>query len=120
MAPSDHDLHDPIFVAGRFDRMASSHERVNELTSFGFSRRWRRQAVAWLDARPGDTVLDAMTGMGEGLRHLAPRIGQDGRIVAIDLSAGMLRQAGRRRRAPGHPPVDLRQGDALATGLPDA
>lgn len=120
MASADDDLYDPAFVAGLFDRMAGSYERVNELTSFGFSRRWRRQAVAWLDARPGDTVLDAMTGMGEGWRHLGPRLGPTGRIVAIDLSPVMLRHAGRRRRAPSHPAVDLRLGDALATGLPDA
>jgi demethylmenaquinone methyltransferase/2-methoxy-6-polyprenyl-1,4-benzoquinol methylase len=120
VASSDHDLHDPAFVADLFDRMAGSYERVNELTSFGFSRRWRRQAIDWLAADPGDTVLDAMTGMGEGWRHLSPRIGPAGRIIAIDLSPGMLRRARTRRDAPGGPSIDLRLGDALATGLPDA
>jgi demethylmenaquinone methyltransferase/2-methoxy-6-polyprenyl-1,4-benzoquinol methylase len=120
VASPDHELFDPAFVAGLFDRMAASYERVNELTSFGFSRRWRRQAVGWLDARPGDTVLDAMTGMGEGWRHLAPRLGPTGRIIAVDLSPGMLRHAGRRRQPHGHPAVDLRLSDALVTGLPDA
>lgn len=120
VAPTDDDLYDPSVVAGLFDRMAASYERVNELTSFGFSRRWRRQAVGWLDPRPGDTVLDAMTGMGEGWRYLSPRIGPGGRIVAIDLSSGMLHQAKRRRERPGSPSLDLRLGDALRTGLPDA
>jgi demethylmenaquinone methyltransferase/2-methoxy-6-polyprenyl-1,4-benzoquinol methylase len=120
-APEDApDLYDPAYVRDLFDAMAGSYERVNEITSFGFSRRWRRQAVAWLGCRPGDTVLDAMTGMGEGWRHLAPRLGERGCIVAVDLSPGMLRHARRRTRQVRGPAIEVREGDALETGLPDA
>jgi demethylmenaquinone methyltransferase/2-methoxy-6-polyprenyl-1,4-benzoquinol methylase len=114
------DLYDPAYVRDLFDAMSDSYERVNELTSFGLSRRWRRQAVGWLGAWPGDTVLDAMSGIGEAWRHLAPRLGPHGRIIAIDLSPGMTRHAARHGRAPGSPSVEVRLGDALATGLPDA
>ena len=113
-------LYDPAYVRSLFDEMSGSYERVNTLTSFGFSRRWRRQAVELLAPAPGAVVFDAMTGMGEGWRYLVPRIGPSGRIVAIDLSTGMLLGAWReRRRYPGSA-IEARQGDALATGLEDA
>jgi ubiquinone/menaquinone biosynthesis methyltransferase len=114
------DIHDPDFVRRLFDEMAGSYERVNLITSFGFSRRWRRQCVERADPEHGMTVFDAMTGMGEGWSHILPRIGQSGRIVAIDLSPGMLMHARRRQAAwPGHDIV-LQEGDVLANGLPDA
>ena len=116
--PLDDELYAPAFVRALFDDMADTYERVNELTSFGFSRRWRRQAVERLDVTTGATVLDEMTGMGEGWSYLARRLGPGGRIVAIDLSAGMLAHAEVRRHRVSTP-VDLRLGDALETGLPD-
>jgi len=96
--------------------MAASYDRVNVVTSFGFSRRWRRQAVSRLDIGAGSTVLDAMTGAGEGWPYLADRIGNGGRIVAIDLSPGMLALA---RRRTVKSTLDVRLGDVLTTGLPD-
>lgn len=55
-------------------------------------------AVAALDVRPGDTVLELGCGPGHGLRLLAARAGH-GVVHGIDHSAAMLRQAGRRNRA---------------------
>jgi demethylmenaquinone methyltransferase/2-methoxy-6-polyprenyl-1,4-benzoquinol methylase len=113
------DPYDPGYVAQLFDAMAGSYERVNELTSFGFSRRWRRRAVDWLAPAPGDTVLDAMTGMGEGWRHLARRIGPTGRIIAIDSSPCMLARAAERQLGPGAPMVEPLLRDALDAGIAD-
>lgn len=36
-------IYDPEFVKGLFNRMSNSYERMNFITSFGFSIRWRRQ-----------------------------------------------------------------------------
>jgi demethylmenaquinone methyltransferase/2-methoxy-6-polyprenyl-1,4-benzoquinol methylase len=63
--PSDHgDLYDPTAVRELFDEMSDTYERVNLVTSFGFSRRWRRQAVDHLRLQPGETAPRLMTGMG--------------------------------------------------------
>jgi ubiquinone/menaquinone biosynthesis C-methylase UbiE len=94
---TDRGLYDPAYVRSLFDEMAASYERINYVTSFGFSARWRRQAVRRLALRPGMTVHDWMTGMGEGWPSILRRIGTDGHLTAIDLSAGMLAHAASRR-----------------------
>jgi demethylmenaquinone methyltransferase/2-methoxy-6-polyprenyl-1,4-benzoquinol methylase len=119
MPPPPVDPYDPAFVRDLFEAMAPSYERVDALTSFGFSRRWRRQAVDWLGPRPAEIILDAMAGSGGAWGHLGRRLGPSGRIVAIDLSPGMLRGAMARSSHPDGPTVECRVGDALATDLAD-
>lgn len=53
--------------------------------------------MSGLDIRPGDRVLDVGCGTGVLLQHLYPRIGPDGRIVAVDLSFDMLARARAKR-----------------------
>lgn len=113
-------IYDPAYVEGLFDEMSRSYERVNYVTSFGFSLRWRRQLVAALGLRRGETVADLMTGMGECWPAVLHAIGEEGRLVAVDFSGGMLRHAHKRRgRFPAHD-VTLRKENALATSLPSA
>ncbi len=60
---------------------------------------YRSGRVAAIDAlglRPGDRVLDLGCGTGLNLRHLQRRIGPTGRVIALDASPSMLRQAARR------------------------
>jgi len=113
------DIYDPGFVRTLFDEMAGSYDRVNLITSFGFSARWRRQCVEHLDLRDGMIVLDWMTGMGEGWGHVLRRIGPGGHLIATDLSAGMLGHARTRQsRWPGHD-ITVLEGDVLDSGMPD-
>jgi ubiquinone/menaquinone biosynthesis C-methylase UbiE len=37
------DIYNVDFVEQLFDEMAATYERVNDISSFGFSRRWRNQ-----------------------------------------------------------------------------
>src|SRR5690349_3304151 len=58
----------------------------------------RRDAQALVAATPlrsGDCVLDAGTGTGFAACAVARRVGPEGRVLAVDVSAGMLRQARR-------------------------
>jgi len=55
----------PQYIETLFDNMSGSYGRVNYITSFGFSARWRAQCVNKADIKPNTVVLDLMTGMGE-------------------------------------------------------
>lgn len=87
----------PEFVQALFDEMSGSYDRVNLLTSFGFSERWRRQCVAQLQLEKSVLVYDLMTGAGEAWPYILPRIPADARLVAVDFSAGMLALAERKQ-----------------------
>ncbi len=61
-------------------------------------RSGRVAAIDTLGLRLGDRVLDLGCGTGLNLHHLQRRIGPTGRVVALDASPSMLRQAARRAR----------------------
>jgi len=58
--------YDPEYIKGLFNKMSGSYERVNYITSFGFSLRRRKQFLKPLKASQDNiSVLNLMTGMGE-------------------------------------------------------
>jgi demethylmenaquinone methyltransferase/2-methoxy-6-polyprenyl-1,4-benzoquinol methylase len=44
---------DPAAVQELFEQIAPRYDQLNDLLSFGLHRLWKRQAVAWLQPRPG-------------------------------------------------------------------
>src|SRR5688500_3230606 len=112
------DIYDTAFIDRLFDEMAATYQRVNYITSFGFSRRWRRQFVSRAALQPGAIVCELMCGMGECWGAIAKGAGHQGSIVALDLSAGMLRGGLRNRDRHGLPISLLRQ-DALSNSIRD-
>lgn len=80
---------------------------------FGY-REWayRRMAVEALKLKPGDTVLDLACGTGINFSLYQHIIGQDGRIIGVDLTAAMLEQAQKRVNNYGWQNVNLIQHDA--------
>ena len=60
--------------------------------------------VERLDLRPGMAVLDAGCGPGRVAIPLARQVGQQGEVVAMDMQAGMLQRA-RKKRAPRISPI---------------
>ena len=90
--------------------MASTYGYVNLVSSFGFTARWRHEAVAGLPLALADCVVDLMSGMGELWRSLAPELRASTRVVGVDISPEMVRRA----RREWHFPVEVCMADVLA------
>ena len=83
----------------------------------------RSEAIALLDVRAGDTVIDVGCGTGLSFAPLEAKVGPRGRIVAIDPSPDMLALARERMRRQGWGNIELLQataGEAPLRGHADA
>ena len=84
---------DRSFVSRRYDRIAGFVPLFDRLLFLPPSL--RKQAVAHLELRPGDSVLDVGCGAGENLPYLREAVGPAGHIYGVDISPGMLARARR-------------------------
>ena len=101
--------YDPAFICKLFDEMAATYGRINLISSFGFTVRWRRQVVRDLPLASADCVVDLMSGMGELWHLLAKELPSSARVVGVDISPEMTRRANRQ----WHFPVEIRVADVL-------
>ena len=108
---------DPEQVRDLFERIAPSYDRLNDALSLGLHRLWKRQAIAWVQPRPGQRLLDLCCGTGDLALVLAEKVRPGGLVLGLDAAAAPLEQARRRARRCPWLPLEFRQGDALATGL---
>jgi len=102
-----------------FDAIAPRYDFLNHLLSAGIDTRWRRRAIASLQLRGSERVLDLCTGTGDlAINAVRARPGA-ARVLGVDFAAAML-QVGRekliRERLERH--VTLVRGDA--TRIPAA
>jgi len=67
----------------------------------------------------GERILDLACGTGIVARLAAPLVGAEGRIVGIDMNAGMIAVASE-QPAPQGAPIEWREGDAAALPFDDA
>ncbi len=63
---------------------------------------FRREGYDLLRLRPGSAVLDVGCGAGEVCAELAARVGAQGRVAGVDLSAAMVEAARKVAAATGH------------------
>ena len=77
---------DPEQVRDLFERIAPSYDRLNDLLSLGLHRLWKRQAVAWLQPRPGQRLLDLCCGTGDLALLLAQQVRPGGLVKFCNLS----------------------------------
>ena len=97
-------------IAAMFDTVAERYDLMNGILS-SVSNLLAQQAVAAVDARPGQKVLDVAAGTGVSSEPFADA-GVD--VIAADLSEGML-DVGRRRR----PDMTFVQADVTALPFED-
>jgi len=68
--------------------------------------------------RWGERVLDLASGTGSVARHVAPLVGAEGRVVALDISRPML-AVGAAMPVSGGAGIEWQEGDALSLAFPD-
>ena len=114
----NHKIYSEEYVKELFDRMSGSYERMNYITSFGFSIRWRIQFLKPLKKREEkNEIIDLMTGMGETWSAIK-RSFPNSSITGLDFSEGMLKYAKQRNLTRYNNKINILKQDVLKNDLP--
>jgi ubiquinone/menaquinone biosynthesis C-methylase UbiE len=92
-------------IADSFDQRAPTYARSE------WHRHSAERIVVLCDIQPGSLVLVACTGTAFAAVAAARAVGPEGRVVGVDISPGMLREAAAAVAASGHANVELMQAD---------
>lgn len=111
-------IYSPEYVKGLFNRMSSSYERMNYLTSFGFSIRWRYQFLNhFTKTEENVEIIDLLSGMGETW-NATKRMFPNANITAVDFSIEMIKSASRKSKTHFNNEVTCLLEDVLNNTLP--
>lgn len=111
-------IYDPNYVRQLFNRMSGSYERMNYITSFGFSIRWRKQFLKNLDSSTDKLkIIDLLTGMGETWGTVKTKF-PNSEIYALDFSDEMIKHASQKNDKQFSQSVHIIQKDVLNSELP--
>lgn len=102
-------------IRALFDRIAPVYDDFNQRLSLGLHHLWKRMAVGWSGARPGQVCLDVCCGSGDLALLLARQVGRQGRVYGVDFAPEQLaiaRQRSTQQWPP--PPAEWIEADALA------
>jgi len=80
---------------------------------------YRKLAIAELDLKPGNTVVEIGCGTGLNFKYLQRAIGQNGKLIGVDLTDAMLEQARDRIEENDWNNVELIERDAAKYLFPD-
>src|ERR1700687_686588 len=106
---------DPQALRAMCDRIAGRYDLLNTVLSGGTDAGWRRKAARMTGLVPGGSALDVACGSGKLTAVLAKIAGDEGRVVGLDFSPGMLEIARR-----DHSGIEFVEGDALKLPFEDA
>lgn len=114
----ENNIYNPEFVKGLFNKMSNSYERMNFITSFGFSIRWRRQFLEpFKPTKHKAEIIDVLTGMGETWRATKRKL-PNSNLTVLDFSDGMLKYAKQKSKKKFNNEIIVLQQDILNNRLP--
>ncbi len=117
MKPIVKNIYEPEFVEELFNKMSNSYERMNYITSFGFSIRWRKQFLKpFPPSQESHQILDLLSGMGETWGTIHQKF-PNAKITALDFSEGMIRFAKNRNEKHYKGEVTILKQDVLKNQL---
>ncbi|WP_159636841.1 class I SAM-dependent methyltransferase [Sphingobacterium composti Ten et al. 2007 non Yoo et al. 2007] len=110
-------IYDPAFVKKLFNRMSASYERMNYITSLGFSLIWRHQFIDTIKTSDQPVqVLDLLSGLGENWSILLKKF-PNGKFVALDFSESMIQSSSKKNHKKLNNRFLILQQDILANEL---
>lgn len=112
-------IYEPEFVEKLFDNMSSSYSRMNYISSFGFSERWRRQCVEEINVEKGKTVVDFMCGMGECWKHILKNGDRNSKLIGVDFSTEMIKRARENKRRFNNSTIDVHKENVFENSIED-
>src|SRR5947208_493453 len=101
-------------LAENFDARSLDYNKDN------FHSRLAERVVTLARPQPGEAVLDIATGTGLAAMFAARFVGDDGRIVGVDLSPGMLTGAAKNIESSGLKNIELVEADVESMAFPAA
>lgn len=111
-------IYNPNYVKELFNKMSGSYERMNFITSFGFSIRWRRQFLEPLESTKHKVeIIDLLTGMGETWNATKQKF-PNSNLTGVDFSDGMLKYAEQKGARKYKNEIVILQQDILNNELP--
>lgn len=100
-------------VSDTYDERSGNHEKSE------WHRKTALRLVEELPPRAGDSVLDIGTGTGTIAFYAASIVGPSGKIIGVDLSKGMLAEAGKKLAASGLNNLEFMLADAERLAFSD-
>lgn len=114
----ENNIYNPEYIKGLFDKMSRSYERMNYITSFGFSIRWRKQFLKpFKQPEHKAEIIDLLTGMGETWNAIKNKL-PNSNLTVLDFSDGMLKYAKQKSEIKFNNEVIVLQQDVLDNQLP--
>ncbi len=81
-----------------YNAFSHVYDRFIALHSKDLQQAARNFLISTVNPSPGDTIVDICTGTGALLPHYSERVGEQGRVIGVDFSPGMLKVARRKTR----------------------
>jgi demethylmenaquinone methyltransferase/2-methoxy-6-polyprenyl-1,4-benzoquinol methylase len=101
------------FVREMFARIAPRYDLTNRVLTAGMDERWRRRAIALLNAPHGGRVVDLCCGTGDLVFHLL-RTDPSLEVTGVDFCAPMLERARARAQREARGTAHFVEGDVMA------
>ena len=110
---------DIVKTYGRLARNYDLEEKLLLLVGVRFAS-YRKESVKQLNLKPGDTVIELGCGTGLNIPLLQKAVGPGGRIIGVDMTKGMLREAEKKVQRNGWKNVELVESDMAEYRFPKA
>jgi demethylmenaquinone methyltransferase/2-methoxy-6-polyprenyl-1,4-benzoquinol methylase len=79
-----------------FEKLAPSYDLLLDLLTFGNYAKFIRKGVRVLNPQKGDKILDLCSGTGRAASWMAEAVGEEGRVIGMDIAKSMIDVAGQR------------------------